>query len=303
MRIVLAVDDDRPSLLAATAVARWFPEDAEVIALHVFTDPGVIVPVVPGAEAGGYISATVGELDEATFAASAQALADRAASLTDGRPRVEHGDPVATICRVAAEVAADLIVVGTGDRGFLSRLVHPSIGTDVATEAPCSVLVVRTPRGDHAGDGDETGAGSDADAATLMSQTTVPADARAVPTVPADAPAVPSVAEERMGAMETEVEALDRLRSQGYERSFRVESLGRIGDGEVSFDAGEADVREVVRFEGNSDPDDESMLLALAGPGGEMGTFAVPYGPAADAGDLAVIRRLDLSGRHGAPGT
>ena len=302
MRIVLAVDDDRPSLLAATAVARWFPEDAEVIALHVFTDPGVIVPVVPGAEAGGYISATVGELDEATFAASAQALADRAASLTDGRARVEHGDPVATICRVAAEVAADLIVVGTGDRGFLSRLVHPSIGTDVATEAPCSVLVVRTPRGDHAGDGDETGAGlgrgrGDADEPDDR------AGGCSRRTVPADAPAVPSVDEERMGAMETEVEALDRLRSQGYERSFRVESLGRIGDGEVSFDAGEADVREVVRFEGNSDPDDESMLLALAGPGGEMGTFAVPYGPAADAGDLAVIRRLDLSGRHGAPGT
>jgi nucleotide-binding universal stress UspA family protein len=299
LRILLAVDDDRPSLLAAIAVARWFPADAEVVALHVATDPGPIVPVVPGAAPAGYVSATLGELDDAAFASIARDLALRAASLTDGEPRVEHGDTVATICRVAEEMAADLIVVGTGDRGFLSRLVHPSIGTDVVTEAPCSVLVVRTPRGEHAADTEAAAVTTSTDeGATLMSD--------APDHSSSDDPAVSAVSSassvssgpQGQGAMETEVDALRRFRAEGYERSFAVEPLGRIGDGDVSFDAAEAKVHAVARFEGMSNPDDESMLLALEGPGGERGTFAVPYGPSAGADDLAVIRRLDLHGRH-----
>ncbi len=65
-------------------------------------------------------------------------------------------------------------------------------------------------------------------------------------------------------------------------------------------------VAEIVRFEGESDPDDEAILLAISTPSGDpLGTLTTPYGPAASSEQAEVLRHLhrlvvtsDETGNH-----
>src|SRR5262249_22199321 len=59
--------------------------------------------------------------------------------------RLEQGEPVGEILRVAQEVHADLIVMGTHGRTGLGRLLMGSVAEQVARQASCPVLTVRTP--------------------------------------------------------------------------------------------------------------------------------------------------------------
>src|SRR5438309_2082895 len=58
-----------------------------------------------------------------------------------------EGDPAAEIVRYAAEAGVDLIVLGTHGRTGLERLLMGSVAEKVMREAPCSVLVVKLPKG------------------------------------------------------------------------------------------------------------------------------------------------------------
>jgi nucleotide-binding universal stress UspA family protein len=58
-----------------------------------------------------------------------------------------EGDPAAEIVRYATDAGMDLIVMGTHGRTGLERLLMGSVAEKVMREAPCSVLVVKLPRG------------------------------------------------------------------------------------------------------------------------------------------------------------
>ena len=58
-----------------------------------------------------------------------------------------EGDPGAEIARYAADAGIDVIVIGTHGRTGVDRLVMGSVAERVMREAPCSVLVVKLPRG------------------------------------------------------------------------------------------------------------------------------------------------------------
>jgi nucleotide-binding universal stress UspA family protein len=58
-------------------------------------------------------------------------------------PLVEHGDPAATIVRIAVERAADLIVMGTHARSGAAEALLGSVAHRVITCAPCPVLTLR----------------------------------------------------------------------------------------------------------------------------------------------------------------
>ena len=58
-------------------------------------------------------------------------------------PRALLGDPFAIICRVAEEIPADLIVMGSHGRTGLSHLLLGSVAERVVRHAPCPVLVAR----------------------------------------------------------------------------------------------------------------------------------------------------------------
>ena len=148
MNVLLAIDDDPVQIDAITAVRAWLPEDAKVVVLHVSPSPeslGAQMLPLAGSGLGGYPYVTPAawpsaeELDR-----QSREVAGRAAQAVGGRATVESGNPAETIVEVAERVGADLIVVGTGDRGWWSVLLEPSVGTKVAREAPCSVLLVRS---------------------------------------------------------------------------------------------------------------------------------------------------------------
>ncbi len=98
--------------------------------------------------------------------------------------------------------------------------------------------------------------------------------------------------------METLIAALARLAAAGFRDSFRAR-----GDWLYAIDAGLAvaperlAVAEMVRFEGDSDPQEELVLLALRSEdGGVRGTWLVSYGPQMDAESDGLLRRLARGG-------
>jgi hypothetical protein len=97
--------------------------------------------------------------------------------------------------------------------------------------------------------------------------------------------------------METMLEAIRRLRSDGYLRDLSAVSGGRLrcGECQMIFDANETIVERTVRFEGISNPDDQAILGALLTPCGHRGLFSSAYGLYASRDDVEVLRAL--SGR------
>jgi nucleotide-binding universal stress UspA family protein len=58
-----------------------------------------------------------------------------------------EGDAAAEIARYAADANIDLIVMGTHGRTGLERMLLGSVAEQTLRSAPCSVLVVKLPRG------------------------------------------------------------------------------------------------------------------------------------------------------------
>jgi hypothetical protein len=96
--------------------------------------------------------------------------------------------------------------------------------------------------------------------------------------------------------METLSEAIGRLEAAGYREGFRAtrEGLRALAAGR-SYAPESLAVDEVLRFEGPTDPGDESVLFALRGPDGVRGTWAIAYGPGTDPVDAEIARRLKRS--------
>jgi hypothetical protein len=97
-------------------------------------------------------------------------------------------------------------------------------------------------------------------------------------------------------SMETLSQAMSRLQAAGFTSNWLALPDGRFRSIETGneFDAAEAEIRHVVRFEGASDPDDESVLYALAGPSDDQGLYASAFGPNASAEDVEVVNRLPV---------
>lgn len=94
--------------------------------------------------------------------------------------------------------------------------------------------------------------------------------------------------------METLLEAAARLRDDGYAVDLTATSDGRLRCGGCGSDHDPMDmvIDEVVRYEGASNPDDQSMLLALRCECSCRGLYVTAFGPSASAADGTVLQRL-----------
>jgi nucleotide-binding universal stress UspA family protein len=57
--------------------------------------------------------------------------------------RVIDGEPGPALCRLAAEVGASALIVGSRGRGGLKRVLLGSVSDYIVRNAPCSVIVSR----------------------------------------------------------------------------------------------------------------------------------------------------------------
>lgn len=148
MKVLIAVDDGPESQDALAFAKDTLPDDAEIVVLnvarHAVTPYGTVGVFSMGAYNAAVLPGTTKARLDDELDAAAERTAHRAAVAVDAdAERIAHGDAGEAICRVAAEEAADLIVLGTRDKGRWSRLWFGSVSDHVVHHAPCPVTVVR----------------------------------------------------------------------------------------------------------------------------------------------------------------
>ena len=97
-----------------------------------------------------------------------------------------------------------------------------------------------------------------------------------------------------IGSMETLSQAIRRLRVAGYVADFSASPEGNLlcrSCGTSQAPEG-IEIRETVRFEGDSNPDDQAILLALACADGCLGQYSAAFGPGTPPADVIVLQRL-----------
>jgi hypothetical protein len=97
-----------------------------------------------------------------------------------------------------------------------------------------------------------------------------------------------------MEAPETVADAVRLLAADGYEGEFSVtESTVHCSACAHVCEPAHVTISRTYRFEGNTDPADEAIVLGLECPEcGVKGVLVSAYGPDADAAFLALVERL-----------
>jgi len=90
------------------------------------------------------------------------------------------------------------------------------------------------------------------------------------------------------------LEAVARLQRSGYTVDLTAMPAGRLQCRACNntSDAHEATVDETVRFEGDSNPADAQILLAITLPCTHHGLYRAAFGPDTPADDAAVLRAI-----------
>lgn len=138
--ILLAADleaGSQPVLEYAFALAEKLR--AVVHAVHVY--PIVVVPTQDGSG-----SIPFQALHERALQKLRARLGDHHASPSMGKCVVDLGEPATVVREMAAELAADLIIVGTRNLRGLERVFLGSVATAILRDSPVPVLVVKPPR-------------------------------------------------------------------------------------------------------------------------------------------------------------
>ena len=141
-RILVPVDLSGTSEHALTYAGEFAEKlGAELTVLYVVPEPSAVLPdmMMP-------VPVTTADTDD-LVAAGHQSLAELLAAKNIDRRNVtldvRVGDAAEEIEAAAAELKADLIVVGTHGRSGLKHLLLGSVAEHVVRHAPCPVLTVR----------------------------------------------------------------------------------------------------------------------------------------------------------------
>jgi len=94
--------------------------------------------------------------------------------------------------------------------------------------------------------------------------------------------------------MDTLADAIRRLQADGYSGNWFARTDHQLScnvTGDV-IDPSTVVIDHILRFEGQSDPDDMTILYALRTPAGAKGLYSAPFGAAMPAEDAEVIARM-----------
>ena len=101
-----------------------------------------------------------------------------------------------------------------------------------------------------------------------------------------------------MKIYESLVDALADLRKRGYEADFETEPFCLYcGEIDIRLSPESFNVDEVYRFEGDSNPDDSSVLYAISSSTGVMGILIDAYGVYVENLSFDMARKLQINNR------
>ncbi|HWC67523.1 MAG TPA: universal stress protein [Acidimicrobiales bacterium] len=148
--VLIAVDGTEESHLAARRAKELFGDRAHYLVVAV-AEP--VPPVMTPAP----VETVLPPDPEVVEAMAEQAEADAHEAALEDMQSVDpeilvgEGDPVGVLCATAERRNVDVIVVGSHERSWFSRFLDPPVRDRLVRSAPCSVLVVRTPKaaGEH----------------------------------------------------------------------------------------------------------------------------------------------------------
>ncbi len=88
--------------------------------------------------------------------------------------------------------------------------------------------------------------------------------------------------------------AIARMRALGYTNDLAATEEGNLVCGACGAveDPATMHIDHTVRFEGDSDPGDEAILIAVSCHCGALGLYSAAYGAAAPPADAAVLTRF-----------
>jgi len=91
----------------------------------------------------------------------------------------------------------------------------------------------------------------------------------------------------------TVTEAINELRSLGYTLDFNLEE-NCLACGSEKFDAHEFEIKEVYRYEGDTDPADEATVYGIESHNGRKGILVNGYGASTNSVANAILEKLRL---------
>ena len=135
LHATLVVVSVAPQSRLAQAVPVLEPEYAAISSLPSPSGSGAAVPLMfPREEEPATVELARQELERARTRLAPRPIEVDYVS--------EIGDPAARLLAVARERAADVLVVGSREHGFVDRLLGRHVDEEVAGHAPCDVLLV-----------------------------------------------------------------------------------------------------------------------------------------------------------------
>jgi nucleotide-binding universal stress UspA family protein len=143
-RVVVGTDFSDPALPAVTAAHDESRRTGvEVTIVHSIDAPLLLPEPLEGSVAAGPPLYLAGGLEAIKEAALQRLAAAQEKVGLHGDRRVAYGPAATSLLRIAEELHAELLVVGTAGRTGLHRALLGSVAEAVVRAAPCSVLVVR----------------------------------------------------------------------------------------------------------------------------------------------------------------
>ena len=97
----------------------------------------------------------------------------------------------------------------------------------------------------------------------------------------------------KMAAYDTVTQAVNELRKRGYTMDFNLEENCIVCHAD-KFDPDDFEITEVYRFEGNSDPADESIVFAIESKTGLKGVLVNAFGIYSEPMSDAMVKKLSI---------
>ena len=97
---------------------------------------------------------------------------------------------------------------------------------------------------------------------------------------------------------ESPVHAIEDLKQRGYTEDFNLKDNCIVCNNQ-KFNADEFEIKEVYRFEGDSDPGDEAIVLGIESSNGKKGILVNGYGYSSEPMGDEIERKLKIHAHSG----